>query len=183
MSRHIIGYYALGSGSLDGEALENALKTDAHLPIESVDYAASGGGIYTTGARGVMLGGELQAIIDQDAGGNYEAAVGLGYGLVNLGYSFKFGPLRVYPLFGVGGGGIGLDLEPIAQRAMPDLHSIHLNRTNFLVHIGLGGEFQIGRRLGMVIGGRVGYIFAPFSNRQGIRGPYFRLFFGGQARL
>ncbi|MEO0560947.1 MAG: hypothetical protein AAF125_02465 [Chloroflexota bacterium] len=183
MARHITGYYGFGGGSLDGEALENALRTDAHLPIESVEYAATGGGIYTTGPRNLVVGTEMAAIVDQDAGGNYDTAVGLGYGLLNVGYSVKLGPFRVIPLIGFGGGGLGLDITPIASGNAPDLSELRVSRSNFLVHIGLGIELRIGGRFGLVVGGQAGYVLAPFSGRAGIRGPYFRLMFGGNGRV
>lgn len=181
MTRYLTGYYAFGGGSLDGKALENALKRE-DLRVGSVGYAASGAGV-TLSQEGLGVDAEVQAIVDQDAGPDYETALGLGYGLLNLGYGIKLGPLLVVPLVGLGGGGIGLDMRTIANGTTPDLTDVRLARTNFLVHLGLHVEFRLGGRFSMVFGGRTGYVFAPFSNREGIRGPYFRLFFGGGARV
>jgi hypothetical protein len=182
MPRHFTGYYAFGGGSLDGKAIENALKED-NVRVASVGYAASGAGVRLARDGGFGTDAEVQAIVDQDAGPGYETALGLGYGLVNASYGVKLGRVLVAPLLGLGGGGLGLDLTPAANGTAPDLTDLRLNRTNFLVHLGLHVEFRLGRRFGMVIGGRTGYIFAPFSRREGIRGPYFRVFFGGGARI
>jgi hypothetical protein len=182
MTRHLTGYYAFGGGSLDGRAIKNALKRD-DLQVSSVGYAASGAGVALTRPGALGLDAEVQTIVDQDAGPGYETALGLGYGLVNTSYSFQFGRVRIAPLVGLGGGGIGLDMTPVASGGAPELTNLRLNRTNFLVHLGLHVEFRLGGRFGMTVGGRTGYVFAPFSNREGIRGPYFRLFFGGSARV
>lgn len=180
MSREITGYYAIGGGLLDGKALQNALGTPDAYPIDQVHYAATGGGLFWAGRSGPGYGLEGQAIIDQDAGDGYETAIGMGYGLFNMGYGFRLGPLRIFPMVGVGGGGIGFD---ITRQHTPNAAPQRASRTNFLVHLGIGVEFRMGGRLGVAVGGRFGWLFAPFSRREGIRGPYFRVFFGGGARV
>jgi len=183
MTQHITAYYTFGGGALDGEALENALKADQPVHVQTVPYATSGGGVTIARERGLVTNLQTDAIVDQDAGGPYETAVGMGYGLFNLGWAFQLGPLRLVPLIGAGGGGIGVDLSPLAAGNTPDGPELRLNRTNFLLHLGLKVELRVGGRFGMSVGGAAGYIFAPFSNREGIRGPYLRGFFGGRLRV
>jgi hypothetical protein len=183
MTQHITGYYTFGGGTLDGEALENALKADAPLHVNTVQYASSGGGMSLSRERGLVANVAIDTIVDQDAGHPYDTTVGMGYGLFNIGWAWQLGPLRIVPLIGVGGGGIGVDLSPLAAGNPPDAPDLRLNRTNFLLHLGVIVELRIGGRFGMSVGGATGYVFAPFSNREGIRGPYLRGFFGGRLRV
>lgn len=178
MTRDISAHYTFGGGNLDGKALDNALDRTVDYPIDSLQYASSGAGLQTAPTeRGWVAGVEGHTIVDQDGSQGYDIAVGLGYGLVNMGYAFRLGPLRLFPLIGVGGGGVGLD---VSKPGLPDLRA---SRTNFLLHLGGGADFRIGGRFGLTVGVRVGYVFAPFSQREGIRGGYLRFVFGSHLTL
>lgn len=181
MTRHITGYYTFGGGMLDGKALENALGPEANLPIASVDYASSGGGGYTVSEGGMHYGTELHVIVDQDAGETYETALGMSYVLANVGYGLRLGSLLIVPLIGIGTGGIGLDVTP-RPGTNAILSVLRMSRTNWLLHVGLGIHWHVGGRVGLTFGVRLGYLFAPFSKREGIQGPYIRGLFGAGTR-
>lgn len=177
MDRTISTHYAFGGGTLDGRALARAL-ADSRFPAPSIDYAASGVGVYTVGAAGLVADVEGHAIVDHDSGTGYEAALGLGYALVNLGYAVRVGTLRVFPIIGVGAGGLGVNLTAGQVDRADASIPIRGSKSNFLLHIGLGADWRIGSRFGLLIGLRLGYLVAPFSRREGIHGPYFRILLG-----
>ncbi len=175
MSRDYTVYYSFGGGWLPPRFAQQA-QTGRGYPAQRIEFASSGAGVRTVGKRGLVVGTEGHAIVDEDVSHGYESALGLGYQLVNLGYLFRVRGVRVYPVFGVGALGYALN---ITDRANTNRAEVRLSRSSFLLNLGLGAELQIGGRYGITIGLRAGYIIAPFARREGIRGPYVRLVFGG----
>ena len=162
--------------------------------------AAEGGG---RAIRRLMLGGEGHGLLTAD--GSFQGrnvSVGGGYGLFNLGYLFRpASGLRVYPLLGLGGGGLQLDIENAGTADDFDdvldnpNRSASVGQASFLVSLGGGLEYQFGTpgegrtaRLGL----RAGYMVSALRSDwqlgdsalaggpdASLQGPFLRLTIGG----
>ncbi|MCS3628165.1 hypothetical protein GGP85_001358 [Salinibacter ruber] len=150
-----------------------------------------------------MLGGEGHGLLTAD--GSFQGrnvSVGGGYGLFNLGYLFRpASGLRVYPLLGLGGGGLQLDIENAGTADDFDdvldnpNRSASVGQASFLVSLGGGLEYQFGTpgegrtaRLGL----RAGYMVSALRSDwqlgdsalaggpdASMQGPFLRLTIGG----
>jgi hypothetical protein len=112
--------------------------------------------------------------------------------------------LRVYPLLGLGGGGMSLNIvergtSPSFDEVLDDpKRDVELSTGGFLLNLALGTDYLL--KLGgdekeescFIFGLRTGYIFAPIKGNWemdgvdisggpdvGITGPYIRLMIGG----
>src|SRR5690606_20999150 len=146
------GFFAIGGSWLDIDELNDALG--------SAGYPTFGGGGLTLGGGGygvhrgrLLLGGEGYAVISgEEAVAGRTVTYGGGYGLFNIGYMIAPTPTtRVYPLFGIGGGGASLR---IGARATEDSfgdvldnpgRTASLNRGSLLLSFGIGAEYRLRR--------------------------------------
>lgn len=128
-----------------------------------------GGGGYGVYNGVFMIGGEGYGVFSgENAYQGRSASLGGGYGFFNLGYLKRLTPdLRVYPMFGIEGGGLNLNIGSTGEAGSfdnvlqdPDRQAT-LGRGYFLVSLSGGAEYQVG---GVRIGLRAGYMLAPYSS-------------------
>jgi hypothetical protein len=170
--------------------------TPQPLDLESKDYSADP--ITASFNGGGMLSKRGKLLIDSEGGGGgylgeagaHHIAYGGGFGFLNVGYLIKTGWLRVYPLVGIGGGGMGLSLSeksaiPPGEPLAPPENRVDAGMGGMMLNTGLGLEVKIGGRLALVVGLRIGYMhrLVTFGDQHvpGALGnrPYLRFTIGG----
>jgi hypothetical protein len=166
------GFFGIGWTNADVADL-NARLTAVGYPDFGRTGLLIGGGGYRQLRGGLLLGGEgYGAGFGEEAHVGRTTRLGGGYGLFNVGYMLPTGPnLRLYPLVGIGGGGLVLSVSGRPTDAgfddvlrQPD-HGVALSRGSFLTSLGAGLEVRPGAGgRGPMVGVRVGYSFAPFSS-------------------
>jgi hypothetical protein len=203
------GFFQVGYLRMDVDDLNGSL-AGAGLPSLDRNYLTLGGGGY--GSRGrFLIGGEGHALLgrkETTTGGARQLTADGGYGLFRVGYlAVSAGPLDVYPLFGIGGGGTSLK---IAERSVPTFdevltdpeRSATMSAAVFLLDLAAAVSYRVtmgereGRVGGILLGIQAGYTFAPAQSAWtldgindvadgpdfGIEGPYVRIAIGGWGR-
>lgn len=147
-----------------------------------------GGGGYSVDDRGLLIGGGGLGGGGTLPAGAGEVRYGAGVGTSEVGVvseETSYGPLRLYPLFGVGGAGAGASAykRPVrelirAKRPIRPDRSTAAGALHFL--IGLGLELRLGGRSGVLVGLRAGYRIVPsqVGNRKRGGGPFVQLMLG-----
>lgn len=197
------GYFMCGGSIVDIDALNSRLEGKGYSEF-SHNFFSIGGGGHAIINR-VIIGGEGHALIGRgETSGNYENSLSAGYGFFDVGYIvYSTRYLNVYPLLGLGGGGVDLK---IMERGAPSFdevlddpkRSANLSTGGFLLNVALGTDYLL--KLGgdeegeggLVFGLRVGYTFTPIKGEWemngteisggpevGITGPYVHLMIGG----
>jgi opacity protein-like surface antigen len=143
-----------------------------------------GGGGYRL-YRNFLVGGEGHAVLSQSQSTTTGRQTGLnaGYGMLNIGYAMlRTERWIIYPLGGVGGGALQVDLrdrngtglgpdvnDPTWEEVMADPgHRSRLNRVGLVTSVGMGIDFvarspRSGSTGGFLVGVRAGYLFNPAS--------------------
>jgi hypothetical protein len=203
------GFFQAGYMQLSLDDLNTDL-TGGALPAMSEDYLTLGGAGY--GARGrFLIGGEGHALLgrkETTPGGLRELAVSGGFGMFRVGWLVvSRGAFDLYPLFGIGGGGMSLK---IAERSVPTFDQViadpetssTLTTAVLVLDVGAAANYRItmGQREnrvgGFLLGVQAGYSFAPAQSAWSldgtndvaggpdlrIQGPYVRLSIGGWGR-
>ena len=163
-------------------------------------------GAYGILPGGLTVGAEWHGLIigDSEHEGR-DVGLGGGYGTLGIGYMFDLSPrVRVYPRFGIGGGGVGLWMESdsgdvdfddvLADPPEPEPYEREpvLGRYGGVIDLGAGAEFLPGGwARGLMVGLRLGYLAAPPTDNwslhertvtggpeASIAGPYFRATIG-----
>jgi len=200
------GFFQVGFIRLQLEDLNSDL-AGAGYPSFDRDLLTLGGGGYGSHGR-FLIGGEGHALLGggkTTTDGARRLSVGGGYGLFRVGYvAFSARGLDVFPLLGIGGGGMGVS---IAERSAPTFGDIlsdperaaNLSTRMFLMDVAVVANYRIALNDedddpgGFLIGLQAGYTFAPGStswtldeinNVAGgpslqVEGPYVRLSLGG----
>jgi len=169
-----MGYFMFGGSIIDIKALNSRLEDKGYSKI-SDNFVSLGGGGHVIIDR-VIIGGEGHGLIEKEVTSeSYKTYFGADYGFFNLGYIvYSIGDLRVYPLLGLGGGGMSLN---IAERALPSFdevlnnpkRGVELSTGGFLLDLALGIDYllKLGKDEkeagGLIFGLRAGYIFAPIK--------------------
>jgi opacity protein-like surface antigen len=196
-----VGFLTFGSSPLDLSELDESL--EAHgLPASKSTFSFGAGG-YGFIDR-LVLGSEGYLMIGRTASnGAYNSRVDAGMGLLKAGYVvYQNEHFRLYPLAGIGGGGVTLQLQ---QRNAPTFDELlndpgqesSTTAIHLLLDLGVGADYLV--NLGkskdgtgnLVIGLRAGYTFSPAQSewRMGdqivpngpstdFTGPYIRLVIG-----
>ncbi len=200
-----MGYSMFGWSTLDIEALNSRLERKGYSSMSDNFFSVGGGGHGIINNK-VILGGEGQGLIGEEVtSGNYKNSVNIGYGFFNVGYIvYSINQLRLYPLLGIGGGGMNLRIREKPSSLSFDnvlddpKRSVELSTGGFLLSFAIGmdyllilGEDEQGKG-GLVFGLRAGYTLSPFKSGwkmdeieisdapdMGITGPFIRLMFGG----
>lgn len=205
------GYFMIGGNWLDMDELNSRLKDNGYAEFTDSFLSLGGGGHGIVRER-IVIGGEGHALLgrtenstigDVDYGTKFSA----GYGFFDVGVvAIRARGLDVYPLLGLGGGGVSLDITQSEIGSFDDIlenpnRRAKLSTWGFLINLGLGidylavlGENEEGEG-GIVIGLRSGYIFSPFDGDWsfkdeilpggpdlGLTGAYIRLTIGGGGR-
>jgi len=182
------GAFQIGYQSPDIDGLNTALAASA-LPTFDDGLITLGGFGFATLGR-LIIGGEGHGFLPREedtADGEFRARLSGGYGLFNLGYmAYSDRNLDLYPIFGVGGGGMRLDLiersSPIFGEVLDDPGtSSRLETDTWLLSAALGVDWRFGGgdedrgrrsrrdreddddddRGGLFIGLRGGWMWAP----------------------
>jgi len=197
------GFFMAGVQGMDIGDLNSRLRANGYGEF-SETFASFGGGGYGINGR-FLIGGEGTAVIaggeSATIGGEYfKTSLGGGYGLFKLGYIiYRRDGFILYPSFGIGGGGIGLDITqeatiPFDQHLQNPRRKTSLSSGFFLIDLGLGADrlVTVNRKGdeegGIVFGIHAGYLLAPFRSDWGdalngpdaaIEGGYVRIIIGG----
>jgi len=200
-----LGYFMIGAATVDLSDLNAALRTAGYPKLSNRFLSMGGGGLAFINK--LIIGGEGSGLNENSvtANGNKLSFQG-GYGMFQMGYLlFKTKQVNVYPLLGIGGG--GLELKIAQQNQSVDFGKILKNPTGcaqfssgaFLVNLGLGGHYFLGSKgnkkseaSGFFVGFRLGYLLALTSKnwdlengtvlnapKTAFSGPYFQLTIGG----
>jgi opacity protein-like surface antigen len=197
------GFFMIGAQQLDLDELNERLGDAGHPDFDDVALTLGGGGFFRRGR--LILGGEGHGVIgssETTADGDLRTGLAGGYGLLNLGFAVvEHSGLLVYPLVGVGGGGMSLSIDERSTPSFDDIlddprRGVRLNQAQFLLSAGVGVDQLFGGgRGGIAVGLRAGWTFAPldsewsFSRNDvadgpegGFDGGFIRLSVGGGRR-
>ncbi|MBN1287062.1 MAG: hypothetical protein JXB47_16800 [Anaerolineae bacterium] len=182
-------YYTVGTGAgLDAGPMQSKLDEKGYpvpeAPLRSVYNGGGGYGLRKGGP--LLIGGEGGGHGNQYVGERYSTFPGGGEGFLFFGYVFNWlERLRVYPLLGVGGGGVGITVAETDSKHGPPRDKdkrVAWGEGSMLVNLGAGAEVTLGGKYGLVLGVRVGYIFNPlgmFGKTVNMSRPYVRFVLGG----
>ncbi len=202
------GYLLLGGGTLDIGKLNDRLSQNGYSRFSDNFFSIGGGGHGVV--RRLIIGGEGFALVTSDneafiSGKPYKTSLTGGCGFFNLGYTvFRKNTFSIYPLLGIGGGGFVLNITDRTTASFSDVlsspgRSSQLSSGAFLLSASIGADYLVspremrdGRRGGLLLGFRLGYIFAPVTShwnldnmevfggpKTGITGPFFHFMIGG----
>jgi hypothetical protein len=197
------GYFVLGGGIMDIKALGSRLESKGY-PKPSENFISLGGGAHSTFDRLVIdiegsgfIGGEV-------SNERYRVSISGGSGVFNIGYIiYSISDLMLYPLLGLGGGGMNLKIlergtTPSFDEVLDSARKrIELSKIGLLINLAFGSDYPLifeedeRQRSGVLLGFRVGYVLDPirgdlnmdgvgiFGGPQvGIAAPYIRLLIG-----
>ena len=200
-----MGYFMSSLNYIDLDKLNSDLKNYSYPELSSCFWAIGGGG-HGIIRNKIIIGGEGYALMGDEVSNNtYEVSISGGYGFFDVGYIvYSAKTFRIYPLIGLGAG--GLDLEIVKKESSLSFDDTlkspqriaDLSTGAFLLNLALGADYLLpfaedkAGRGGLVLGIRVGYIFAPYKSdwemegldisdgpELGITGPYLRIIIGG----
>jgi len=198
-----MGYFMFGGNIIDIKTLNSKLKNKGYSEL-SDNFISLGGGSHRIINR-VIIGGEGHRLIGREVTSKgYRTSIDIGYGFFNSGYIlYSVSDLRIYPLLGLGGGGMNLN---IVEKDSPSFDEIltnpkrgaTLSTGGFLLNLAVGADYLLKLaedeegRGGLIFGLRAGYIFAPIKGdwemdgigisggpQAAITGPYIRIMIGG----
>lgn len=153
-------------------------------------YPAFSDGLVTLGGFGfgtvgrILIGGEGHGFLPREettTSGAVRSRLGGGYGLFNLGYMALRGRrIDLYPIFGIGGGTLQLDLIERSSPTFDEVlgnpgNSSRLAEESLLLSAAVGMDYRFGRgdregrsprrTGGLFLGVRAGWIWAPGGTR------------------
>jgi hypothetical protein len=205
------GYFQVGYMMLDVDGLNGTLAGAGYPQLDESFVTLGGGGFGMKGP--FLIGGEGHAVIgstETTVGGATQLGLGGGYGLFRVGYlAYSYEDLDVFPMLGVGGGGVSLTLVDRSAPTFDDVladpeRSSNLSTGSFLLDASLAAFYRFSFTDppsadeddgpgGLLLGLQAGYTFAPgdsswnldtINNVAGgpdmkIQGFYVRLAIGG----
>ncbi len=146
------GAFQIGWHAPDIDGLNSSL-SDAGFPtFDDAGFLTLGGFGFGTVGR-VIIGGEGHGFLPREedtADGVYRSRLTGGYGLFNLGYVAWSSPrVDVYPILGVGGGGMSLEIIERSSPTFDDVlddpgTSTTLTSETWLVSAALGVDWRFG---------------------------------------
>ena len=165
-----IGYYSFSTFNYDGAEPQTLIHAEG-LAGDVLNFPLHGGGQYR------MRGGWIFDI--SGAGGGQTAERGAdtisasgGHGFASIAYPVTFlGIIRVYPLLGIGGGG----LRAVMQNPLEQPKTL-LDFGGATTQIGVGVEVLLGGKRGLMLGVHMGYQYAIAGSISKI--PFMRLHMG-----
>ena len=199
------GYFMIGGTAFDIEPLNSRLKTKGYTEF-SDEFFSIGGGFFHKASGRVLVGVEGHLLIGEEktsviGSKSYSSSALGGYGFLNTGYLMVENDfLDLYPVLGIGIGGIGFK---IGQSSFDDIvdnphGAANLNTFSFLLNFALGADYKIKLPKNgtdesfLVIGLRGGYALSLYDcgwfmdefslsgdPEGGIGGPYLRITIGG----
>jgi len=179
------GFFQAGYQTPDVDGL-NAALSGAGLPEFDDGFLTLGGGGFFTAGR-FLIGGEGHGMLtgeETTLDGEFRNRLTGGYGMFNLGYAaWSDGPLDLYPILGIGGGGMQLEIiersAPVFDDVLADPGtSTRLSSGGLLLSASLGLDYRFGAGRspdrdpdaeadgeggdsGFLLGVRAGWVWAP----------------------
>ncbi|MCX7957838.1 MAG: hypothetical protein N3B13_02195 [Deltaproteobacteria bacterium] len=199
-----MGYFMASWQSISLSGLNKELNINGLPEFSESQYAFGGGGHGIIG--NFIIGGEGHGLSGESKSNNlYKVSVSGGYGLFDVGYIvFKKDGLILYPLLGIGGGGLNVTIKEKATYDFNEVmknpkRGIDLSNGGFITAISLCADylFSFGKDKdgsgGLMIGLRGGFLLPMYKgsnwsyNEQeitngpsaDIKGFFFRLNIGG----
>ncbi len=174
------------------------------FPEFSGDFLSIGGDGYFM-YNNFVIGGNGQGLFgDNIKSGTQQASIGGGFGFFQFGYDFLHKDnLKLYPLVGIGGGGIDMVFSTIGRFSAQDIQDRNTNEEyiqsniswgSVLFDLGIGFDYfpEDDGKSSPRIGVRTGYILSPSKNdftyaggiiteaeSYSFNGFYFRIVIGG----
>lgn len=198
------GYLMLGGSQLDLDALNDRLMSHGSASF-SDEFFSIGGGFLRKKSSNWLAGfeGHVLLVDEQDYILNnvtHKASLFAAQGFFDVGYNLvSLGGLNIYPLIGIGGGGVWLQLgKNIFDNILEAPQgNASLTGSAFLLNFALGSDYLIKIKAsekdetGIVLGFRAGYTYSPWHGewwsdtiqieggpKVGMTGPYVRLMIG-----
>lgn len=169
-----VRYYSFATFDYDGTSAQQTLHHQ-DMAADVLNFPMHGGGRMTSKGAWVQdrsgAGGGQSAVRK-----GKRVAAGGGQGGLSVGYAVTLlGVVRVYPLVGLGGWGLGAKLKD-DDAVLPNDAKQLVQTGGPLGHVGLGIDLLLGWRRGAVLGVRLGWQrpLGPKSTRM----PYMRLLIG-----
>ena len=202
-----MGYSMFGRSTIDIKDLNARLESKGFSPMSDQFFSVGGGGHAIVNSRWI-IGGEGQALLgDEVISGNYKNSLNISYAFFNLGYIvYSIKGLSVYPLLGIGAGGMNLKIaEKVTALTLDEVladpeRGVELSTGGLLLNLAVGIDYLLAlgkdekERGGFLLGFRAGYTLSPFKGswtldeieisdapELGITGPYLSIIFGGGA--
>jgi len=202
------GYLLIGGVGLDLDGINGSLGAQGFSEIGGETFSMGGGGHVLLGRW--LLGAEGFGLFPRESdtpGGEWQARISGGGGLVNVGYTVvRAGGTSVYPMLGIGAGGLTLQMTEQGRPTFDDVmaspgRGSTLTRVAMLVQPAVGLDHLVrvrevdGMLAGVVVGVRAGYTFSPVTSPwyldtmrlagspdQGMEGAFVRVMIGGGTR-
>ncbi|MDZ7293937.1 MAG: hypothetical protein ONB14_00775 [candidate division KSB1 bacterium] len=201
------GCFYIGASTVDVEKLNTSLRAFGYPELSDRVMSMGGGG--HAFINRLVIGGQGHALISKSydvivRNVPYKTELTAGIGFFNVGYLLTpQSSLKVYPMFGIGGGGIELSITEKQPPAFEQIlqqpnRSTHLSKAVLLVNVALGVDYFIVTQRdeegvgGLVLGFELGYNLCPVTSGWsaeeieitggpdvGIAGPYVRFKIGG----
>jgi hypothetical protein len=176
------GAFQAGWQTLDLGALNRDLRAAGYPAFDEGLFTLGGFGLGTSGR--FLIGGEGHGLVTREEttpDGTFRTRLSGGYGLFTVGYLAARGPRwDLYPLVGVGGGGLSLEIVERSSPTFDDVltepgRSSRLSTGGVLVDLGLGADLRFadgpgGRDEdddndegvgGLFVGLRAGWLWSP----------------------
>lgn len=195
-------YVSFGNSIVNIKDLNSRLESLRYSKM-SDNFVSAGGGIHAV-SDGLVIGGEGHRISGKKTESkDYETSISIFYGFFYLGHSlYSTENLILYPSVGIGAGRFSLKILEKGSLNFDEVlkgpkRSTRLSIGGLLINPSLGFDYLLSLRktkkevTGIVIGLRIGYIFAPVKGnwsmegmeilegpKTGITGPYIRLVIG-----
>lgn len=201
------GYSLFGRNTIGMDDFNSALAGNGYSELLDSYFLVGGGGHAIINSKWI-LGGEGYSLLGEEAtSGDYTSSMIMACGFFDVGYIvYTINQIRVYPLIGIGGGGINFNIaEDVSALSFNDVlenpnRIVTLSASSFLLNFSIGLDYLLNfsqepdEKAGMLLGVRLGYMVSPSNNRWSmgdveISGapnldmtrPYFRVVFGGGA--
>lgn len=200
------GYFEAGWQRIFIGELKGAVRS-AGYPAVSDNFATFGGGGHAVIRNFYIVGGEGAGLSSGESSrGSYRVGLSGGYGFFNVGVlAYRHRELRIYPMLGLGGGGLDLTITETRGGSFNDIlrapgRSTSVSTGEFLMQGALGVDWLLNfsgdplRGGGILLGLRFGYVVNPLGNMMSwdsdgapivnapadiFHGPYVRLVIGG----
>lgn len=170
-----LGYFSVGFTRIKPANLNSELQKAGFGAFPSGYITFGGGGHAIIG--NFIIGGEGQSMssgtkVSDNAGKPLESGLDAGYGFLNIGYvAVAKKSLLLYPMVGLGGGGMQLKQSDAAQAGnfnsilQDHRRSVVIDNGGFLLNFQLAADFVLNGnekgRGGLLAGLHAGYIYAP----------------------
>ncbi|MDZ7262335.1 MAG: hypothetical protein ONB05_09560, partial [candidate division KSB1 bacterium] len=167
------GGFEFGLNRFDSGELSTKLQAKGFEALEKNNFSLGGSGYGIIGEK-ILLGGGGYGFQQDVFSDTLKASVSAGYGVFNVGYVvFSKKGLRLFPMIGIGGGGVNLKI--VERGVIPTFDEVldnprreaNVSTGSFLVQFAVGmdyflklGEDEKGAG-GLLFGIRAGYTFAP----------------------